>query len=52
MQELLQYIKEVSLEIIATVLPLPILFESRRKKVLHIFAITQPQYSNPMVSNY
>jgi hypothetical protein len=37
--EVLQNIKEVSLEKIATVLPLPILFESRRKKVQRFLSL-------------
>ena len=37
--EVLQNIKEVSLEKIATVLPVPILFESRRKKVQRFLSL-------------
>ena len=37
--EVLQNIKEVSLEKIATVLPIPILFESRRKKVQRFLSL-------------
>ena len=36
---ILQNIKEVSLEKIATVLPVPILFESRRKKVQRFLSL-------------
>ena len=35
----LQDIKKVSIEKIATSLPLPILFDSRRKKLTHIYVI-------------
>ena len=39
MINVLQNIKEVSLEKIATVLPVPILFESRRKKVQRFLSL-------------
>ncbi len=48
---ILQDIKEVSLEKIATALPVPILFKSRRKKILHIFVITDRKYKNALVPN-
>lgn len=38
---LLQSIKQVKLEALATALPLPITFESRRKKINLIFVLTE-----------
>ena len=40
---ILQSIKKVNLEKLASALPLPIKFESRRKRILHIFIITKPK---------
>jgi hypothetical protein len=37
--KILQNIRDISIEKIATALHMPILFESRRKKILHIFII-------------
>jgi hypothetical protein len=48
----LQDIKEVSLEKIANALPVPILFESRRKKIQRFLSLTaNTQYPEDLVSD-
>ncbi len=49
---LLQSIKQVKLETLATALPLPITFESRRKKINLIFVLARTENRKNLVANF